>query len=382
MFCTVVYGEAHTICTQLVTTYIMIDCIIIGGGLAGLTTAYALLKKNYRVSIFEQHAHGGSASWAAGGILSPMHPWHYPDEVVALARRGAEIYPSLTEELLAATKINPEWYPCGLLTLSPAPLPSITQWADRTGTIIEICPPAQSQIHEPNIQPKKTVSILMPTVASIRTPRLLKALSQYLIHQGVTIHEQTPVTELITENQTIRGIHTAKDTWHAHQVVIATGAWSGLPLSNLPSTPPIEPVCGQIIHLDAEPGLISTIILDGNRYLIPRKNGSILVGSTAEYTGFKAQTTAEAREDLYQFAIKTIPALSNCRIINHWAGLRPGSADSIPYICEHPALKNIYFNTGHFRNGIVSAPASAELLAELMTVGQHRNADPFQFDRG
>ena len=359
----------------------MTDCLIIGSGLAGLSTAYALLKKHYRITIFEQNTLGESASWAAGGILSPMHPWRYPDEVVALAQRGADIYPSFAEALFTETRIDPEWHPCGLLTLDPPPAEATNQWADRTRSIINTLTHDQSQAQEPNVRFSNNTSVLMPTIASIRTPRLLKALSQYLKQQGVIIHEQAPVAELITENNTARGLRTATEAFHADKVVIATGAWSGLPLNNLPLSPPIKPVCGQILHIDAEPGLINSIILHNNRYLIPRKNGSILIGSTAEYTGFQAQTTAKARNNLYQFAIETVPALSNNRIINHWAGVRPGSADSIPYICEHPALKNLYFNTGHFRNGIVSAPASAELLAELMIDDKHSDENPFRFDR-
>ena len=114
------------------------------------------------------------------------------------------------------------------------------------------------------------------------------------------------------------------------------------------------------------PGLLGHIVLRDGYYLVPRRDGLILAGSTLEYAGFNKETTTAARELLAGRALQLVPALSDHRIVNHWSGLRPGSPEGIPYICEHPEIEGLYLNTGHFRNGVVMAPASARLLVDCL----------------
>jgi glycine oxidase len=129
----------------------------------------------------------------------------------------------------------------------------------------------------------------------------------------------------------------------------------------------VAPVRGQMILFRAEPGVLQHIVLHHDRYLIPRRDGRILVGSTLEYTGFEKETTAEALEALRAFALEMLPALKDYPVEHHWAGLRPGSPAGIPYISEHPEIDGLYVNAGHFRNGVVLGPASAHVMASLIT---------------
>jgi glycine oxidase len=115
------------------------------------------------------------------------------------------------------------------------------------------------------------------------------------------------------------------------------------------------------------PGLIKRIVLEENRYVIPRQDGHVLFGSTLEEAGFDKSTTEAARKELHQLATERFPALQNYPVVKHWAGLRPGSPSGIPYIAAHPFLEGLYINTGHFRNGVVLGPASAKLMANLVT---------------
>lgn len=128
----------------------------------------------------------------------------------------------------------------------------------------------------------------------------------------------------------------------------------------------VEPVLGQMIMFEARPGLLGHITMCGDYYLIPRQNGLVLAGSTLEHTGYTKKTTQAAREVLAEKALRLVPALSKYNIIKHWAGLRPGTADGVPFIGEHPQISGLYMNTGHFRNGVVMAPASAQLLVDNM----------------
>ena len=128
----------------------------------------------------------------------------------------------------------------------------------------------------------------------------------------------------------------------------------------------VEPVRGQMIMFETTPGLLRHITLCGDHYLIPRQNGLVLAGSTLEYTGYNKETTEEARKTLTEKALDLMPVLSDYSVIRHWAGLRPGTATSVPYIGEHPQIHGLFVNTGHFRNGVVMAPASAQLLTDCL----------------
>jgi glycine oxidase len=121
-----------------------------------------------------------------------------------------------------------------------------------------------------------------------------------------------------------------------------------------------------MLLFDARPDTLPHMILDNDHYLIPRRDGKILVGSTVEQAGFEKQTTDQAKQDLHQFATRLLPALKQYPICAHWAGLRPGTPNGVPYIGFHPDLDNLSINAGHFRNGLVMGPASARLLADLI----------------
>jgi glycine oxidase len=147
-------------------------------------------------------------------------------------------------------------------------------------------------------------------------------------------------------------------------VVIAGGAWSAALLRDTGLDLPVTPVRGQMIQFKARPGLLRHIVLDRDHYLVPRQDGLILAGSTLEHVGFDKSTTQAARDLLRERALQLVPALADCPIVRHWAGLRPGSKDGIPLIDEHPQIRGLYVNAGHYRNGVGMAPASARLLVD------------------
>ena len=128
----------------------------------------------------------------------------------------------------------------------------------------------------------------------------------------------------------------------------------------------MTPVRGQMLLYETPPGTLQHILLHDGYYLIPRRDGLVLAGSTLEYTGFEKEITAQARDLIAGRALELVPALAQARIIRQWAGLRPGTADGIPFIGECPGIKGLYLNTGHFRNGVVMAPASVQVLLDGM----------------
>jgi glycine oxidase len=162
------------------------------------------------------------------------------------------------------------------------------------------------------------------------------------------------------------GVRTPQGTLAADAVVVCAGAWTRELFEPLDDSPEVSPVRGQMLLFRGSPNAVRTIVLEENRYVIPRRDGRILFGSTLEHVGYDKSTTAEAYDELYRLAIGRFPVLQGFPIERHWAGLRPSSPAGVPYIAIHPALTNLYVNAGHYRNGIVLGPASARLVNDLI----------------
>ncbi len=206
----------------------------------------------------------------------------------------------------------------------------------------------------------------MPEIAQLRNPRLVKALRASLEHRAIAFREHTRVLGLAVQDRRIAGVKTAEGLISSGAGLVAGGAWSAQLIELATGPIEIEPVRGQMILFKGEPGQLRRIVLHGERYLIPRRDGRILAGSTLEHAGFDKGTTAQARADLHEAAAAIVPALAELPIEHHWSGLRPGSPGGIPYIGEHPDVLGLFVNAGHFRNGVVLGLASARLAADLI----------------
>jgi glycine oxidase len=327
-----------------------------------MLTARELRRSGARVTLLERGETGREASWAGGGILSPLYPWQAPDAVTALSRWSQAQFPSLAQELWEESGVDPEWTQSGLLVLHSDEDEALL-WAERAQIRLEAVSYAA---FEPALVARGAMGLWMPDVAQIRSPRLARAMKQSLLIRGVHIREQIEVTGLALQHQRVIGVDTTQGRLHANKVVVASGAWSGQLLRGLGVNLPIAPVRGQMILFKAPAGLVSRIIVSDGRYIIPRRDGRILVGSTVEHAGFDKTTTDAALQELRSAAMILVPAMADCEVEHQWAGLRPGSPLGIPFIGAHPDIEGLYINTGHYRNGIVMAPASARLLANIM----------------
>lgn len=341
------------------------DIIIIGGGVSGLMSARELALSGATVALLERQSLAKESSWAGGGILSPLKPWRAPEPVTALCQWSQAAYPALMQALKAATGIDPEWLQSGLLFGDCAELDEASRWAKDHGIRFE-CPTAGDVAAlEPGLAAKLDNPLLLPDVCQVRNPRLLAALREDLARRGVEMLEQHPVDQIKVAYGQVAGVLARQELLTADSYVVTAGAWSGLLASHSGLRDlPVGPVKGEMLIFDAPPGLLKHMVLSQGRYLIPRKDGKILAGSTVENAQFNKSTTEATRHALHGFACGLLPALRQCRIEKHWAGLRPGSPDGIPFVGPHPDLANLYLNCGHFRNGFVMAPASARLLAD------------------
>jgi glycine oxidase len=351
------------------------DITVIGGGLIGMMTARELALAGAKVTLLERGEVGRESSWAGGGILSPLHPWRYPDAVTALARWGQERYPALAEQLHSATGIDPELTPGGLLWLDADEEEEALSWASSHGYDLQVLTPAETKECEPAVATPSGTSLWMPKVAQVRNPRLLQAMRAELVRLGVAIEEKVDVTGFRVSGGGLSALITHKGDRSVQRAILAGGAWTGELLQETGIALPVKPVRGQMILFKGTPGQLRRIVMKGDRYVIPRRDGRILAGSTLEEVGFEKVTTQAALEDLRAAALEMIPALGTLPIEHHWAGLRPGSPTGIPYIGEHPGIQGLYVNAGHFRNGVVLGYASARLCAELV-LGIAPSLDP------
>lgn len=340
--------------------------IIIGGGLIGLLTARELAKAGQHVIVLDQGAIGAEASWAGGGILSPLYPWRYPDAVNSLAHWSQQHYRGLAEALVQEGGMDPEWTASGLLVLDQDEQAQAQNWALEYGMACEILTGTACQEREPALRMPGLSALWLPDVAQIRNPRLVKSLTAACQSLGVELRASTEVRGITLRGAAVSRVETERGSLEADRVVIASGAWSARLLTSLGMELPVRPVRGQMVLYAAQPGQVQHINLYQGHYLIPRRDGRVLVGSTLENVDFDKSTTTDARSELAEFAARLFPFLADVPIETQWAGLRPGSPTGIPYICEVPGVSDLYLNTGHYRNGVVLGLASAHLLADLL----------------
>jgi glycine oxidase len=329
----------------------MRDVMIVGGGLVGCLTAMRLTKQGIKVTLVDRGTLGAESSWAGGGILFPLLPWNYSETVNQLALAGATLYPALAEELISDTGIDPEYIVSGMRVLPNFDRVDAQRWCEISGIDAEF----------------QDGTLWLPQIAQVRNPRLIKALRRWLELHGVALQEGIEIASLMVRADYISALQTMNgERLQADQYVFTAGAWSKQLLGAYKLDIEIKPMRGQMLLYKLPANTLQNILYCEDFYLIPRRDGHILAGSTVEDVGFDKSITAQAAADLHHKAVKLLPALANETPVNHWSGLRPGSPDNIPVIARHPALENLWLNTGHFRYGVTMAPASANILLRQM----------------
>ncbi|NOT68819.1 MAG: glycine oxidase ThiO [Methylophilaceae bacterium] len=325
--------------------------LVVGGGVVGCLTALALAERGWQVTLADQGRVGEESSWAGGGILFPLLPWNYSESVNRLALAGAARYPALCQQLLQETGIDPQYQVSGLRILPKFDTDTALLWCQLHNVTAEI----------------KNQSLWLPQVAQARNPRLMQALRAFLLKRGVEILEHITLAPLPTKNGHLSAWQSLDGRrFEADAFVLTAGAWSSNLLGAQALSLPFKPMRGQMLLYKLAPDVLQNMLYCEDFYLIPRRDGYILAGSTVEDVGFDKTTTAEAARHLAVRAAELLPALIKAPIIKHWSGLRPGSPDNVPVIARHPQFDNLYINTGHFRYGVTMAPASAQLLGALI----------------
>ncbi len=340
------------------------DVAVIGGGIIGLTAAYFLAKAGLRVEVLDRADLAREASWAGAGILPPGNPARAVTPLDRLRAIGSTCFAAFSEELRERTGIDNGYRLCGGLEfLQPEDEYVLPLWKAE-GIAFERLS-AEALAHtEPALGRAPGDAYALFACAQVRNPWHLRALIAACETMGVTLAPHTRVCGWHTSNGKIQALGLdGSRTLAADRYVIAAGAWSA---EFVPDTL-IHPVRGQIVLFNPGRVLFSRVLMAGKRYLVPRGDGRVLVGSTEEpEAGFEKANTEEGMSRLKRFAIDLVPALANAPVEKCWAGLRPGSRDGMPFITALPQWNNAFLAAGHFRAGVQLSLGTAQLLTEMM----------------
>jgi glycine oxidase len=333
------------------------DVIVIGGGIIGLSLAIELRKRGGEILVVERGQPGREASHAAGGMLVDCS-LETPAPLQPLALASARMYPDFAQELQLESGVNVDLRDNGAIVFPPP-----EHVHERPGITLETLLPASLAELEPALAETKRPAFLLKE-RSVDPRALTSAALATAKRRGVDISSGEEVTAVNVSDRKALGVKTTKTSFIAAKMVNCAGAWSG---EIAPHPFPTRPVKGQMLCLvSPSRGLLKHVIRAPEVYLIPRSDGRILVGTTLEDAGFDKRTDANTIKRLHRAAIALIPELKNAKILEDWAGLRPGTPDSLP-ILGATATPGYYVATGHFRDGILLAPVTAQIMADVIT---------------
>lgn len=342
------------------------DVVVIGGGVIGCSIAYYLACEGVRVTVLEKGDIGGEASCAAAGMLAPMAEASegspFRDLGIASLRMFEELAPRLREE----SGVDIEYLKSGILRipLSDAEAGSLRELA-RSDPPLELhwLEPDELRTLEPAVCPAAVGALYSPEECQVNADRLVRAFAKAAERRGAVLKKGTPFTAFETDGRRIKGVRTAAGRLSAGHVVLAAGAWSGRLASALGFSLPVFPVRGQMIALPSSRSTPRHIVWREGCYLVPKANGLLFAGATTERAGFRKKTTQKGLAGIKKMSASLAPVLASLRPADSWAGLRPGSADSLPILGLLPGWERLTVATGHYRNGILLSPVTGRLIA-------------------
>lgn len=343
------------------------DVIIIGAGIVGLSLAIELRKQGIDVLIVDKSEPGREASWAAGGMLADCG-FEIPPLLLPLANASARLYPEFVHELEDESGQKIDLRPEGTLLFHPPVAgDSYATQAHSGSREVSSAELLKLEPHFSATSPAIRQPVLFLEERSVDPRHVVTAAILAARHRGVHFSSGDRVLSVEVSDGKASGVRTNKTQFTSALVVNCAGAWAG---EIGPHAFPTRPVKGQMLCVVMpQKEMVQHVVRIPNMYLIPRSDGRLLIGATQEEAGFDKQTIPETLQKLRQSAIDLVPALAEARILEAWAGLRPGTPDNLP-ILGPTSLPGYFVATGHFRDGILLAPITAKLMAEWMVDGK------------
>ncbi len=374
-----------------------VQTLLVGGGVIGLSLAWELAQRGRMVTVLDAGPVGRGASWAGAGILPPTARQAASDPYEQLRALSHNAHPDWAERLRAQTGIDTGFSRCGGVYLATTTAEAATLTANRwwwqehaiehqQWTVAELRQrePSLFATHRPVDRPAEFRAVwFLPDECQLRNPHHLQALAAACRQHSVQLIENSPVAKVEPAADGSIRVVTQDEIYHADQVCLCSGAWTRQTLSHLGVMTGIMPVRGQMVLYHGTQPLLSSIVNEGHRYLVARRDGRLLAGSVEEEAGYAIETTDEAITGIRKWAEGIMPQLKEQAVERSWAGLRPGSFDGLPYLGNVPNIDNLFVAAGHFRSGLHLSCATAVVMANVME-GQANQIDmrPFRVGRG
>lgn len=358
------------------------DVIVLGGGIIGCALAEELARRRQRVVLLERDRLGTEASSAAAGILSSRLDLPKPDALFELCQAARALYPAWIRRLEQQSGLRVGYHRDGILYLVFTPREADTMaariaWQQARGLDSERWTPAQVRRREPNIAGPIHEGFFFPLEGQVDNVMLMRALGLACRKARVTIREQVAAQRLWFRRQRLAGVETSAGRFAAPIVVNCLGSWAGF--DERAAVPlPVQPVRGQMLSFQGPKGLFRHAVMSElGAYVVQRRDGQLLAGSTVEFVGFDKTLTFEGMHRILDGLRRFTKALDRCTFLEAWAGLRPCSADRLP-ILGATSIPGLYAATAHFRHGILLAPVTAVAMADLILTGRvAHNLGPF-----
>jgi len=356
-------------------------CLVVGGGIVGLSLAYEFSRRGMEVTLVEQGEWGGQASSAAAGMLAPLKEFPEPGPLLDLGLESLRLYPEWVRELEERTGRSVQLSLDGLLTVAFAGeeewLAARFKRQKEAGHDVRWLTGKEARELEPMLSDRIVAAVYSPQEGHVNNRTLLDALVTACRLQGVRLLPGCVVSRLNTAGGRVTGAETTAGSLAADLTVICSGAWSGLMLEMLGVSVPIRPVRGQVAAVSSAGIPLRRVVFGSAGYLTPKKDGRIVLGATEDESGFQREVTLAGLTSVLQSVMPYVPALEQAAFLSAWAGLRPASGDGKPLIGRVPGWDGLYLASGHFRNGILLSPVTAKKMADLLQGGREEALQPF-----
>lgn len=353
------------------------DVVIVGGGVIGLSIARELKKRGIaRIAVVDRGPIGREASWAAAGMLAPNIECEEVDEFHRLCTASLELFPKFAAALLEETGVDVELDRTGTLYLAFEEIESsraLEKYRTQRAAGIKVESLSLDDVPklESSISSKVQSGLFYPNDWQVENRKLVDGLETFCRQEGIVPIENSAVEKIETKGGRAVGIRTAREALVADHVVLAAGAWASLiDIEGLGPSFAVKPIRGQMIAYAGQAGRIRHVIYSDRGYVVPRADGRILVGATVEDAGFDKHLTEGGIKSLRDAAAEISPLILDTEPAEKWAGLRPYAADGLPVLGPIPGIDGLTIATGHFRNGILLSPITAQLIADLIADGE------------
>lgn len=345
--------------------------IVVGAGVIGSSIAYQLARTGMKVMIFDRGRVGGQATGASAGMIQINPDRTTPPPMSSLSLESARLFPALAAELADRTGVDIGYRPGRLLHVAlhegeESHLRTHRAWQVDHGVSVAWLDRHEVLDLEPTLNPSVHAGLYYPDNHQVMPLAFAEALARAAVDLGAALREGANVDRLLTDGDRVLGVAVGGETVHAAEVVIANGAWASSWSEALRTPIPVRPVRGQMVALRTSGTALRNVVSASDGYVLAKPDGSTYVGTTVEEAGYDARPTVAGIAGLLAFVARLAPRLADATFASAWAGLRPGTSDGLPLLGRLSGWQGVTVAAGHFREGILQAPITGELVADVL----------------